>query len=318
VIAVGSPFNRNLKQTVTAGIVSAKGRTSVGLVDFENFIQTDAAINPGNSGGALMNMRGELVGINTAIATRSRGSQGVGFAIPINMARSVMDDLLNEGRVVRGWLGVVIQSIDEDLAESFDLDSKSGVLINDLTADAPADRAGIQRGDVVVEFEGKPVKDADHLQNLVAARNPGETVELVVVRDGKRKRFEVKLGERPANPRQLLAGGDGSRGGAADLTGRLGLEVEPLTERLARELNLDDDASGVVVTEVRRGSPAATKNIRQGDLIVEVNQEAVTSVGDLTAALRDVKEGEPVLLLLRRGQTTFYTAVKMPETRDDE
>ncbi len=183
VVAIGSPFSENLAHTVTAGIVSAKGRTNVNIVDFEDFIQTDAAINPGNSGGALVNLRGELVGINTAIATRSGFYQGVGFAIPVNMARKVMDDLLNRGKVVRGWMGVQIQSVDDDLAAGLGLDSKRGVVIADLTPGGPADRAGMKHGDVVLDFNGTPVKDPDHLQSLVAAQDPGKPASLKVRRD---------------------------------------------------------------------------------------------------------------------------------------
>jgi serine protease Do len=311
VVASGSPFSRNLAETVTAGIVSATGRTSVGIVDFEDFIQTDAAINPGNSGGALMNMRGELIGINTAIATRTRGSQGVGFAIPINMARAVMDDLLNEGRVIRGWLGVVIQTVDDDLAAGFDLPAKTGVLINDLTEDGPADRAGVERGDIILEFEGTPVRDADHLQILVAAVSPGTKVELEVLRDGREKRIRVKLGERPVNPREAFAR-QSDEGERQNLASRLGLDIEPLTARVARELGYDDVDEGLVVSDVRRGSVAATKNIREGDLILEVNRQEPDSIEEIDEILADVEEGDAVLLLLRRGQTTFYTAVKMP------
>ncbi len=312
VMAVGSPFNKNLDQTVTAGIVSAKGRQSVGIVDFEDFIQTDAAINPGNSGGALINMRGELVGINTAIATRSGGGQGVGFAIPIAMARSVMNDLLNEGRVIRGWLGVVIRTVDEDLAAGLDLETQRGVLINDLTEDGPAHQAGVERGDVVLEFNGTEVKDADHLQNLVAAVKPGGSCELEVWRDGKRRDLAVKLGERPEDPSAVFAGG--SEPSASDAVAQLGLSLRELPAAEAREMDLEQ---GVLVHGIRRGSPAAAKNIRQGDVLLEVDRQGVSSPKDVAAALDDLEPTDPVLLLLQRGQTTFYTALKMPAETDD-
>jgi serine protease Do len=317
VVAVGSPFSENLAHTVTAGIVSAKGRTQVGIVDFEDFIQTDAAINPGNSGGALVNARGELVGINTAIATRNGFYQGVGFAIPISMARKVMDDLLNRGKVVRGWLGVQIQSLDEDLAASLGLDSKRGVIVNDLTSGGPAEKAGLKHGDVVLELNGTPVKDADHLQSLVAAQDPGSPVELKVRRDKKDVNVKVDLGERPSNAREAFARGD--TGGREDeekpvpaAATKLGLAIIPLTPRLAQELGYEDD-EGVIVEGVSRGGPAATKNIRQGDLIQEVNRKRVTSIEEFNQVMKDMKPGETVLLLLRRGETTFFTAVKVQE-----
>jgi serine protease Do len=317
VIAVGSPFSENLAHTVTAGIVSAKGRNRVGIVDFEDFIQTDAAINPGNSGGALVNVRGELVGINTAIATRNGFYQGVGFAIPINMARKVMDDLLSRGKVVRGWLGVQIQPLDDDLAASLKLDSKRGVIINDLTSGGPAEKAGLKHGDVILEFQGTEVKDADHLQSLVAAQDPGSPAEVKVLRDGKRKNFEVDLGERPRNPMEAFREGDGG-GDAKEVpaAGRLGLEIEPLTRELARDLGVEDE-EGVVVREVRRDGPAARKNIRPGDVIREVNRRQVSTLAGFNEAMGEVDAGETVLLLIQRGETSFFVAVKVVDLEEE-
>jgi serine protease Do len=313
VVAVGSPFSENLAHTVTAGIVSAKGRTQVGIVDFEDFIQTDAAINPGNSGGALVNLRGELVGVNTAIATRNGFYQGVGFAIPVNMARKVMDDLLNRGKVVRGWLGVQIQSLDEDLATGLGLDSKRGVVINDLTAGGPAERAGLKHGDVILKFNGAPVKDADHLQSLVAAQDPGKPAELQVRREGKDVNVKVDLGERPTNPRDAFGRATPSEDEetpTAPAGRELGIKVIPLTEARARELGYEDD-SGVVVEDVLRGGPAATKNIRPGDLIKEVNRRPVSSVKEFNSTISDLKAGDTALLLVRRGEQNFFAAVKI-------
>jgi len=317
VVAVGSPFSENLAHTVTAGIVSAKGRTHVGIVDFEDFIQTDAAINPGNSGGALVNLRGELVGINTAIATRSGFYQGVGFAIPVSMARKVMDDLLNQGKVVRGWLGVVIQSLDEDLASGLKLGSKRGVLVNDVSPGGPADRAGIRRGDVILEFEGTEVKDADHLQSLVAGRDPGSPATLRIHRDGKDRKVSAGLGERPSNPQQAMRGGSESEGDQETKStpaASLGFSVEPLTPALAREHGYTGEGGGVV-GGVDRGGPASQKNIRRGDLIQEVNGKAITSVKEFEAAIKDLKPGEAALLLILRDETTFFTAVRVPEEK---
>jgi serine protease Do len=319
VVAIGSPFSENLAHTVTAGIVSAKGRTNVNIVDFEDFIQTDAAINPGNSGGALVNLRGELVGINTAIATRSGFYQGVGFAIPVNMARKVMDDLLNRGKVVRGWLGVQIQSVDDDLAAGLGLDSKRGVVIADLTPGGPADRSGMKHGDVVLEFNGTPVKDPDHLQSLVAAQDPGKPANLKVRRDKKDLMVKVDLGERPTNARESFRTGgspepetekDEEQSAPAGL--ELGIAIAPLNDARARELGYEDD-EGVVVEDVARGGPAANKNIRPGDLIKEVNRRPVKSVSDFRGAVSDLKPGETALLLIRRGEQNFFAAVKVTE-----
>jgi serine protease Do len=313
VVAIGSPFSENLAHTVTAGIVSAKGRTQVGIVDFEDFIQTDAAINPGNSGGALVNLRGELIGVNTAIATRNGFYQGVGFAIPVNMCRKVMDDLLNRGKVVRGWLGVQIQSLDEDLATGLGLDSKRGVVINDLTAGGPAERAGLKHGDVILQFNGAAVKDADNLQSLVAAQDPGKPAELKVRRDGKDMNIKVDLGERPSNPRDAFGRSGPSEDGetpSAPAGRELGIKVGPLNESRARELGYEDD-QGVVVEDVQRGGPAAAKNIRAGDLIKEVNRRPVNSVKEFNNAVSDLKAGDTALLLVRRGDQNFFAAVKL-------
>ncbi|MGH7449941.1 MAG: Do family serine endopeptidase, partial [bacterium] len=197
VLAIGSPMSANLAHTVTSGIVSAKGRSNVGLADYEDFIQTDAAINPGNSGGALVNMDGELVGINTAIATRSGGFQGIGFTVPINMARSVMESLLKHGKVVRGWLGVSIQDINETMAKAMKLKNAAGALVGDVTDDSPAARAGIKSSDVIIEINGKKVQNSAQLRNEVAGTAPGTTVTLKIVREGKEQTFEVKLAELP-------------------------------------------------------------------------------------------------------------------------
>ena len=321
VVAIGSPFSENLAHTVTAGIVSAKGRTNVNIVDFEDFIQTDAAINPGNSGGALVNLRGELVGINTAIATRSGFYQGVGFAIPVNMARKVMDDLLNRGKVVRGWLGVQIQSVDDDLATGLGLDAKRGVVIADLTPGGPAERSGMKHGDVVLEFNGTAVKDPDHLQSLVAAQDPGKPASLKVRRDKKDMTVKVDLGERPTNAREAFRPGgesepesDSDEGESAPAGLELGIQVAPLNDARARELGYEDD-EGVVVEDVARGGPAATKNIRAGDLIKEVNRRSVKSVNDFRRAVSDLKPGETALLLIRRGEQNFFAAVKVAEPK---
>jgi serine protease Do len=231
-----------------------------------------------------------------------------------------MDDLLNEGKVVRGWLGVVIQSLDDDLAKSLGLDSKHGVVVNDLTPDGPAAKAGIRRGDVILEFQGTSIKDADHLQSLVAARDPGSSATVKIVRDGKERTVRIGLGERPLNPEQTIRGESEDNQKDEESTkatpaASLGFSVTPLTSALSRELGYSDE-QGVVVEEVARGGPAATKNIRRGDLIKEVNRKPVSSVKEFEQAIKEVKPGEAVLLLLRRDQTTFFTAIKASEEKN--
>ncbi len=232
------------------------------------------------------------------------------------MARKVMDDLLNRGRVVRGWLGVQIQSLDDDLAASMGLDSRHGVIVNDLTAGGPAEKAGFKHGDVMLEFNGKEVKDADHLQSLVAAQDPGSPVKVKVRRDKKDVTLTVDLGERPANPREAFNRGENegtpNRQAPAATAPQLGIEIQSLTPGLAQELGYEGDA-GVVVERVARSGPAATKNIRAGDLIKEVNRKEVPSVEAFNNVMKDVESGQTVLLLLRRGDTTFFTAVKVSE-----
>jgi serine protease Do len=229
------------------------------------------------------------------------------------MARKVMDDLLNRGKVVRGWLGDQIQSLDEDLATGLGLDSKRGVVINDLTAGGPAERAGLKHGDVILQFNGAAVKDADHLQSLVAAQDPGKPAELKVRRDGKDMNIKVDLGERPSNPRDAFGQGGPSENEetpTAPAGRELGIKVGPLNESRARELGYEDD-QGVVVEDVQRGGPAAAKNIRAGDLIKEVNRRPVNSVKEFNNAVSDLKAGDTALLLVRRGDQNFFAAVKL-------
>ncbi|HWN83167.1 MAG TPA: PDZ domain-containing protein, partial [Candidatus Udaeobacter sp.] len=237
----------------------------------------------------------------------------VGFAIPVNMARKVMDDLLNRGKVVRGWLGVQIQSLDDDLATGLGLDSKRGVVVNDLTAGGPAERAGLKHGDVILQFNGAAVKDADNLQSLVAAQDPGKPAELKIRRDGKDMTVKVDLGERPSNPRDAFGRSGPSEDGempTAPAGRELGIKVGPLNESRARELGYEDD-QGVVVEDVQRGGPAAAKNIRAGDLVKEVNRKPVTSVKEFNNAVSDLKAGDTALLLVRRGDQNFFAAVKL-------
>jgi serine protease Do len=298
VLAIGNPFG--VGQTVTMGIVSAKGRSSVGIVDYEDFIQTDAAINPGNSGGALVNLRGELVGIPTAILSRSGGYQGIGFAIPASMARPIMTSLLSDGKVARGWLGVAIQSVDSDLAAAMKLEGAQGVLISDVTPDSPAARAGLKRGDVIVALDGKPMTESSQLRNTVASKNPGSKVALDVMRNGKTQRFDVGLGTLPNNQVGKTERELGKSDGLLS-----GVSVANLTPELRARFNVPDEvASGVLVTQVSRGSRAQRVGLRAGDVILEFDRKPVDSVAALDELNRKA-EGAALLLVSRQGNVVF-------------
>ncbi len=286
VLAVGSPFG--LDATVTSGIVSAKAR-HIGAGPYDDFLQTDAAINPGNSGGPLVNMRGEVIGINTAIV---RGGNGIGFAIPSNLARRVSAELLDKGRVTRGWLGVALQPLTPELAQVFKVQDGKGALVADVQPDSPAARAGVRSGDVVVGFNGKPVADPGDLARAVAMTDPGQTVRLTIRRDGADRTLEVRLGEQA---------GEAPRA-------RLGLEVRPVTPVVARELGLDS-TEGVVVTGVEDDSPAEDAGVRRGDVIREVNRRPIRSLADFDQAVKALKPGETVTLRLQRGRTALYVAL---------
>lgn len=302
-IAIGNPFG--LSQTVSIGVISATGRANVGVAQYEDMIQTDAAINPGNSGGPLVNIRGEVIGINTAIFTRTGGYQGIGFAIPINMVKSVMKDLVEKGKVTRGWLGVAIQDVDPALAKSFNVTTTEGVLITDVQDNSPAKEAGFERGDIVMEYDGKSIRDVNHLRNVVAQTEVGKKVKVKVIRDGKEKEVLVKIGEQPA---ELFATGPG----ALPSERELGMTVQNLTEELADRLGIEDK-SGVVVTEVQPGSPAATSDIREGDLIKEVNRKKVGNVAEFKKALSEGDQEKGILVLVKRGAFSRYVIVKTKE-----
>lgn len=303
VIAVGNPFQ--LMHTVTAGIISAKGRSSVGLADYEDFIQTDASINPGNSGGALADLEGNVIGINTAITSPSGGNIGIGFAIPINMARQVMSTLMSEGKVSRGYLALYPQDIDEDLAQALKLKSTMGTLVADVTPDGPADKAGIKRGDVIVEFNGKKVENSMQLRNMVAQVPPGKTAEVMLIRNGKDLRLKVRLGERPG---AAETESPAQRPGSERMSRKLGISVQTLTPDLAEQLGYRD-AKGVVITEVASGSPADEAGLQRGDLIQEVNRTSIQTSEDFEDKIKDLEEGDVVALLVRRGTNTFFVAV---------
>lgn len=307
VIAVGNPFQ--LMRSVTAGIISAKGRSSVGLADYEDFMQTDASINPGNSGGALADLDGNVVGINTAISSPSGGNVGIGFAIPIKMAKHVMDTLIEKGRVSRGYLGVMLQQVDEKLARALHLDETEGVIVADVTAGSPADRAGIRTGDVIVTLDGTAVGDIVELRNTVAEMSPGTSVRVGIVRDGKKMSLVTELGERP---QRLGAESELGGGGPQATTGELGLAVQDLTPSIARQLGYDENLRGALVSAVEAGSLVEEAGLQRGDVIVGLNRASIQSAAELTAALSDAKSGDTVAFRVRRGAGAFFVPITMP------
>jgi serine protease Do len=302
VVAIGNPFG--LEQTVTVGVVSAKGRANVGIADYEDFIQTDAAINPGNSGGPLVNLRGEVIGINTAIATRTGSYAGIGFAIPINMARTVMESIIKSGRVVRGWLGVVIQPLDQDLAQSFGYPSTNGALVSDVEPNGPAAKAGIRGGDIIVEFNGRKIESTKELRDAVAATPPGTEVTVRIFRDGKYMNLRVKAGERTAGKARLSWAGGGA---AAE---ELGITVRNLTPELAHRLGYDESDTGVVVVSVQPGSLAQRAGIQAGDLIVRVAGEPIKDVNDFERAMAKHDLAKGIRMLVKSGGFLRYVFLR--------
>jgi serine protease Do len=298
VIAIGNPFNVGM--TVTAGIVSAKGRILGG--DYDDFIQTDASINPGNSGGPLINTKGEVIGINTAIYSRTGANNGIGFAIPIDMARNVMDQLKAHGRVVRGWLGVEIQEVTPDLAQSFGLPKPEGALVASADKDGPAGKGGIERGDIVLSFNGHPVDDEHELPALVAATPINQKVPVEVVRNGKHMTLDVTIGERK-EPQVASAK-------AETPGGNWGMQVGDITPDIAQQFHLEN-AKGVVIQKVAPDSPSAEAGLQPGDVVLEINHDKVGTVSDFVSKAKDAqKDKKPALLLVQRGGATLYTVIK--------
>jgi serine protease Do len=308
VLAIGNPFGLN--QTVTMGIVSAVGRADVGIAEYEDFIQTDAAINPGNSGGALVNVRGELIGINTAIFSQSGGYMGVGFAVPSNMAKSVMDNLVKSGKVTRGWLGVSIQEVTPDLAKQFALPDAKGAVVTDVLENSPAAKAGLQQGDVIVSYDGKPVENPGNFRNHVAQTGVGKKVKIGVVRDKKEKEFEVTIAEQPKDMGRKDEEGSAVAPDPDVSTAMAGIEVRDLTPDLIRRLGLAKADKGVVITRIEAGSTAMEAGLREGDLIVELNRQAVKSVKDYNRLASKVGKQDTVLLLVNRQGRNTYFALK--------
>ncbi len=302
VIAIGNPFG--LSQTVTVGVVSAKGRSRVGINEYENFIQTDAAINPGNSGGPLLNIHGEVVGINSALYSRTGGYMGIGFAIPINMVKSIEDQLQKHGKVTRGWLGVAIQDINENLAESFGLEKAEGILISETQPDSPADKAGIRQGDVLLSLNEIPLKDVADLRNRVALIIPGTDVTIHLIRESKPLDIDVKIGEQPADFGNLA-----QKKTTDSALGNFGLTVQDLTKDLAEQFGYQDRV-GVIVSEVLPDSPAEQSGLKTGQLIEEVNKVSISSVADLQQVLSESAEQDRVLLKVRSGNYSQYVVLR--------
>jgi serine protease Do len=299
VVAIGNPFG--LGNTVTAGIVSAKYR-QIGQSSYDNYIQTDASINPGNSGGPLLNTAGEVVGINTAIFSQSGGNIGIGFAVPINMAKDLLPQL-KTGKVVRGWLGVMIQKITPELKQKLDLKDEKGALVADVTPGGPAEKAGIQRGDVINSFNGKEIKEMNDLPYVVASTPIGKSVNVEVLRKGQKKNFEVKIAELK-DEKEAPA--------VTEAKPRLGMTVEDLTPELAKNFGLVE-GKGVVVVQVEDGSSAAEAGLRAGDVILEIDQSPVKDAKDFGRKIESYKAGDTVLILAKRRGATVFLTLKVRE-----
>jgi serine protease Do len=299
-LAIGDPFG--VGQTVTRGIISAKGRGNLGIEDYEDFLQTDAPINPGNSGGALINDRGELVGINTAIIGESGGSQGIGFAVPVNLAHDVMDQILTNGKVVRGYMGILLQDVTPQMAKAFGEKDAHGVVVGDVTAGSPAQEGGIERGDIILDLNGKPVNDRNQLRNEVSMMQPGTSVKVTVLHNGSEKNLTVKLGEMPTETAK--AESDNNEESTKALQG---VEVSNLTPRAAERLGVPSSTPGVVVADIDPASNMADSGLHKGDIIQEVNHQPVKNVSEFQSAMKKAGD-EPLLLVNRHGQTLFIAS----------
>jgi serine protease Do len=294
VVAIGSPFG--LEQTVTAGIVSAKGRI-IGSGPYDDFVQTDASINPGNSGGPLINMNGEVIGINTAIVA---SGQGIGFAIPINMAKDIIAQLKSKGEVTRGWMGVGIQDLTPELAEYYKVKGETGVLVTQIFEGDPADKAGIKANDIITAVNGEPVTSSRELSRRIAALGVGQKAKITIMRDGREKTVTVETAKR--QDEQTLASKE------TENDDKLGLSLQSLEPEIAARLGYDEAEKGVLVTGVEGGSKADKAGVQQGDLVKEINRKPVTGMDDFRKQLNQVKKGDPIMLLLKRGQSGFIVA----------
>jgi len=304
VMAVGSPFSENLSHTVTTGIVSALGRSNIIRgQSYEDFIQTDAAINPGNSGGALLNMQGELIGINTAIATGGyeRGNRGVGFAIPSNMTKRIMEDLIDKGYVVRSWLGVYIQPLDNDAAKALEMETRDGALVTQVIEGSPAEKGGVEEGDVIIRFDNKNISDPSNLKNTVSLMPPGSKSEVIVFRNGSKKKLSVLLEE--------LKDGKVVASNSSPSTSILGLDVREITDSLRKKYGIEDEDGKLVIVSVESNSEAADKGLREGDIIKRVGTQQVLSIKEFKKKVKASKSKGSLLLLIKKidGSSSFIT-----------
>ncbi len=300
-IAIGNPFG--LSQTVTVGVISAKGRDQVGINDYENFIQTDAAINPGNSGGPLLNIHGEVIGINSALYTKSGGYMGIGFAIPINMAKSIEAQLKAHGKVIRGWLGVVIQDVDENLAKSFNLKKPEGILVSQVEAGSPAEKAGLKQGDVIISLNNRKLDNVNDLRNTIALTAPNTKVDLEIIRDGKAKDVALSIGEQPSNlGRPSIVSEKGSP------LKQFGIAFQNLTPDLEEQFGYKHD-QGIIISEVQAGSPAAMAGLKPGLLVEEVNKQRVHNMRELERILKKSPNQNRILLRVRNGDYSQYVVL---------
>lgn len=306
VLAFGNQFG--FGHTVTMGIISALGRANVGIAEYEDFIQTDAAINPGNSGGPLVNIKGELIGINTAIFSRTGGYQGIGFAVPSNMARRVMEQLIKEGKVTRGWLGVSIQEVTPELAKQFGAENSKGALVTDIFRGSPAERAGLKRGDVIVEFNGKDIKDVETLRNMTAQSELGSTVKLKVMRDRKPIFIDVIIAELPKESVEAIP--EDMKEGMREQNALAGFSVIELTREIAKQIGLHNEEKGVVVVSVEPDSSAEEAGLKKGDVIQEINKKGIRSLSEFNNIASRIKKGDTVLLFVNRGGQKFYITLK--------
>ena len=304
VMAVGSPFSENLSHTVTTGIVSALGRSNIIRgQSYEDFIQTDAAINPGNSGGALLNMQGELIGINTAIATGGyeRGNRGVGFAIPSNMTKRIMEDLIDKGYVVRSWLGVYIQPLDNDAAKALEMETRDGALVTQVIEGSPAEKGGVEEGDVIIRFDNKNISDPSNLKNTVSLMPPGSKSEVIVFRNGSKQKLSVLLEE--------LKDGKVVASNSSSSTSILGLDVREITDSLRKKYGIEDEDGKLVIVSVDSNSEAADKGLREGDIIKRVGTQQVSSIKEFKKKIKASKSKGSLLLLIKKidGSSLFIT-----------
>ncbi|NDD57891.1 MAG: DegQ family serine endoprotease [Chlamydiae bacterium] len=298
VVAIGSPFQ--LEASLTVGVISAKGRQNLRITDLEDFIQTDAAINPGNSGGPLLNLDSEVIGINTAIVSRSGGYMGIGFAIPSNMAKNIMNQIINNGVVTRGFLGVSLQPVDKDIADAFNLPKAEGVLVSDVSKDSPADKAGVKQGDIILEYNGNTIKSIGGFRNEISMMKPGSVVKLTINRKGKMVMVPVTLGS--ASDSLATTGG---------ISQKLGIEVDQLNPDVAQQLGYPKEEVGVFITKVKPGSAASMAGIRPGFIILAINHKKVTTVAEFNEVMAEVGNKNRVLILVKQGAMTRFYSIKM-------